>query len=146
MSRAGEARERLKDFGIDELCEMITDGTTLTDIGKSRGVSFARLQAWITSQPEFPARVKEAREQAAKLWDELAVTGIQAATDPFQLNKAKEIAYHYRWRASKIAPREYGDKLELSGGLELTALTDEQLDLQIAKALAKAKITTDGAE
>ena len=51
----------------------------------------------------------------AELWDQVAVEGIERATDTFELAKAKEIAHHYRWRASKIAPKLYGDKQSVEG-------------------------------
>ena len=44
------------------------------------------------------------------MWDEKALAGIEAAKDAFELAKAKEAAHHYRWRASKIAPSEFGDR------------------------------------
>jgi hypothetical protein len=37
------------------------------------------------------------------------------ASDAFELAKAKELAHHYRWRASKIAPKLYGDRLQVEG-------------------------------
>lgn len=62
-------------------------------------------------------------------WDERAEAAISAASDEFELRKAKEISHHYRWRASKIAPKDYGDKqqVEHSGkvGLEHLVAGDE---------------------
>ena len=56
------------------------------------------------------------------MWDERAGDVIQQAADPFELAKAKELAHHYRWRASKIAPRDYGDRIQadVGGGVTLT--------------------------
>jgi hypothetical protein len=51
----------------------------------------------------------------AEYWDQVAVDGIAQAGDPFELAKAKELAHHYRWRASKIAPKLYGDKQSVEG-------------------------------
>ena len=45
----------------------------------------------------------------------VASDGIAQASDPFELAKAKELAHHYRWRASKIAPKLYGDKQSVEG-------------------------------
>lgn len=49
---------------------------------------------------------------AASVWDEKAEQGLEDAADPFELSKHKELAHHYRWRASKIAPRIYGDRIQ----------------------------------
>lgn len=98
--------------GIDAICNDLTGGDSMTAIAKKHGVTVHALVVWIAGDVTRSARVREARTEAAKLWDELATDGIQNATDPFELAKAKEIAHHYRWRASKIAPKEYGDKID----------------------------------
>lgn len=111
------ARDRLDEYGLDAVCEDIANGKTLTWISEKVGVSIGSVAAWI-ERPENSARVKYTRMQMAKVWDEMALDQIQAATDPFELNKAREAAHHYRWRASKIAPREYGDKLDITSDNE----------------------------
>lgn len=122
--RKGEEKEQAKEpnnkgrsifdiVGIDAICNDLSGGVTMTAIAGKQNVSVQALCQWIAADPSRSARVREARTEAAKLWDELATDGIQNAADPFELAKAKEIAHHYRWRASKIAPKEYGDKIEL---------------------------------
>ena len=69
------------------------------------------LSQWIASDEEHSARAREARIHAARIWDEKALSVIEQALDPFELQRAKELAHHYRWRASKTAPKEYGDKV-----------------------------------
>ena len=56
---------------------------------------------------------------------ERAETEIRDSADEFELKKAKELAHHYRWKASKIAPRDYGDKLEVNNtGLPMVIVRD----------------------
>jgi hypothetical protein len=50
---------------------------------------------------------------AAAAYDEQAEQELRSATDLFQLAKARELAQHLRWRASKINPKAYGDRLEV---------------------------------
>lgn len=97
------------------VCEFISDGLSLTAIAEKAGVGIATFLTWTELDPERSARVREARRLMARLWDEKAERVIEAAQDDFELKKAKELAHHYRWRAAKIAPKEYGDKLELAG-------------------------------
>lgn len=115
--KASPAKNKLDVLGIDALCAMIVDGTTLTDAARKLEVSIGTLISWIEGDIERSARAREARVQSARIWDEKATQEIEAATDQFQLSKAKELAHHYRWRAAKIAPRDYGDKVqtELTG-------------------------------
>lgn len=111
MSRAAEARTKLDAFGIDEVCDSIGEGKSLTFIAHVAEVSIGSLLTWIEADPERSARVKECRSAMARYWDEKSEQCIEDAADEFELKRAKELSHHYRWRASKIAPREYGDKV-----------------------------------
>lgn len=123
MSRAAEARARLDKVGIDEIVEMIAvEGASLRGIATEVGVSAGSLLTWIEADPERSARVRDARAQLAKLWDEKAEDVLQQADDEFKLKKARELASHYRWRASKTAPREYGDRVEVKATMSLESL------------------------
>lgn len=108
----GEARERLDAFGIDAVCERIGDGSSLTDIAEEVTVSIGSLLTWLKADAERSARAREARRATAQSWDEQAEAELRAASDVFELAKARELASHFRWRASKIAPADYGDKVQ----------------------------------
>lgn len=109
--------ERIEAFGIEAVCERLANGVTMTAIAEEIGVTIGKLSQWIASDEKHSARAREARIHAARIWDEKALSVIEQALDPFELQRAKELAHHYRWRASKTAPKEYGDKLqaELTG-------------------------------
>ena len=124
------AREKIDAFGLENLCSAIADGNSLTAIAQSLDVSIGSLLTWVESDPERSARAREARALTARLWDNKATETLEAAQEPFDLAKAKELAHHYRWRASKIAPREYGEKLALEHSGDVT-LNDAQLDARI---------------
>jgi transposase len=114
----GEAQAALTEFGIDTICERIHEGDFLRDIAIRIGVSIGSLSAWLAADPERSARAREARRATAQLWEEKAAQVIEDAEDAFELAKARELAHQYRWKASKMNPREYGDKLELAGDKE----------------------------
>ena len=103
--------ERIEAFGIEAVCERLANGVTMTAVAEEIGVTVGKLSQWIASDEEHSARAREARIHAARLWDEKALSVIEQALDPFELQRAKELAHHYRWRASKTAPKEYGDKV-----------------------------------
>ena len=102
--------ERIEAFGIEAVCERLANGVTMTAIAEEIGVTVGKLSQWIASDEEHSARAREARIHAARIWDEKALSVIEQALDPFELQRAKELAHHYRWRASKTAPKEYGEK------------------------------------
>ena len=103
--------ERIEAFGIEAVCERLANGVTMTAIAEEIGVTIGKLSQWIASDEEHSARAREARIHAARIWDEKALSVIEQALDPFELQRAKELAHHYRWRASKTAPKDYGDKV-----------------------------------
>ena len=122
------------------LCERIQSGESLTDIARALGVSFGSLSNWIAADTERSARAREARSASAQAYDDLALQNIRQAADPFELSRAKEEAHHLRWRASKINPREYGDKLDIKQEVTMASLTDEQVAAQLAALMKKAGI------
>lgn len=135
-------------FGIDTICDMITNGHSLTKIAADIGIHAATLIRWLESDPQRSAYAREARIRSAKIWDEKAEAVIAAAPDKFELDRARELAHHYRWRAKAIAPREYGDKVQqevtgANGGpialaaVDLRNLRDDELE-HMQKLLAKA--------
>lgn len=105
------AEDRMNAYGEDAVISALSDGKTMTAIALEVGVTVGQLSVWLSKEDERSARAREARSYAARLWDERAEEIIYQATDPFELNRAKELAHHYRWRAAKIAPRDYGDKV-----------------------------------
>lgn len=126
-------RQILDEMGIDGLCGRITDGMLGREIARSIGVSNTSLVEWIGASDERVRRVTSARMSAAQVYEEEADELIRSAADPFELAKAKELAHHLRWRASKLNKGLYGDKLDLNHGGEIKVkktasdMTDDEL-------------------
>ena len=99
----------------EDIIARIESGESIAQIAAGIDCNRAMLWRWIEADEERSARCARARQRAAAAWDEMAEAGISNAKDPFELSQAKEMAHHYRWRASKIAPKVYGEKLELAG-------------------------------
>lgn len=119
-------------YGLSEsdITEQLESGTTLAQISASCGKNRSMLTRWIQADEQRSALCARARQLGAAAHEEKAEDEIRRAGDPFELSKAKELAHHFRWRASKLAPREYGDKLDVahSGGVTLvTTAIDERL-------------------
>ena len=116
-------------FGVDWVCERILDGRTLTAIAEEATVSVGTLLRWIGLETERSARVNTARQQAGATWDAMAEDAISKASTSFQLAQAKELAHHWRWRASKIDPN-YKDKVtqEHTGDLQVTQIVRKVID------------------
>jgi len=106
----------LDALGIDEICEMIIAGKFYREIARDLGITHWSVIEWVAADAERSRRVQESRRLSAQAFEEQAVEAITNAKDKLDLMKAKELAHHYRWKASKIAPKEYGDKLAVTDG------------------------------
>ncbi len=112
---------KIEALGIDGICERIRSGRMLREICRELGVEdIGTLVSWLGGEDSRSARANEARRLAATMWDEMAMQVLQDAS-PGDISVAREIASHYRWRASKMAPKQYGDssKIEHSGAVDL---------------------------
>lgn len=138
MTVAGkkEPKQAIKrPLDIDEVCQELAAGQTMTAIARENGWAISRFLAWVEADADRSARVKAARQAAARMWDERATEVIEAARDPFELSKAKELAHHYRWRAKAIAPKEYGDKVAVDMDARVTSARQLSTDELMAIAM-----------
>lgn len=122
---------------IDDLCAKVESGSTLTAFAASLGVETSTLTRWLDADTQRSARAREARSRAAATYDDMALRGIEEAADPFELARAKERAHHLRWRAAKVNPREYGEKIELGGEVGIKTLSDDAVKAEALKLAAK---------
>ena len=132
----GDKAASIDKFGIDAVCDRLMAGESQSAIADEIGVGLATLIRWLAADMERSARAREARIAAARCFEERAESELRQAADPFGLAKARELAQHYRWKASKANPREYGDKIEIDQKTTFTDLTEEQLDAKLAQLLA----------
>ncbi len=130
-----------RDDAMDDLCAKVESGSTLTAFAESLGVETSTLTRWLDGDPQRSARAREARARAAATYDDMALRGIEEANDPFELARAKERAHHLRWRAAKVNPREYGEKIELGGEVGLKSLSDAQVKAEALALAAKLGVS-----
>jgi hypothetical protein len=142
---------KLDELGVETLCDAIRIPMSMREISDKLGISQGTLIAWIGATAERSARVKDARVATAQHWDNEATELITKARTPFQLAKAKELAHHFRWRAAKIAPKDYGDKLAIGGASDLPPVkTVAKLDVsglptEVLAEIMRAKDKADAA-
>lgn len=152
LTRPPVSRAKCDVFGLEKICQLIISGESMTKIAAQIGVHVSTLIEWTEDDPKRSARMREARQHSGRIWDEKAEQGIITAADKFELEKARELAHHYRWRAKAIAPREYGDRVTqehtgAGGGPIAVAAVDmknlndielENMQRLLAKAAAEA--------
>lgn len=108
-------RQILESTGIDRICEMIIEGKLLREIARELGIKgHASLIKWINDDEARAKAVEAARKLAAFDYDEQALEVIRAAKNKIQISRAREEASHLRWRASKMNPKQFSDKIDLN--------------------------------
>lgn len=104
---------RLDESNEDLVIEMLIEGRHYKDIAAHFNSSLTGVFRYL-SRPNFLARVKEAREFAAHvLVDEAERVLAQAKNDPRLFAVARELAQHYRWKASMINREQYASRKEV---------------------------------
>jgi len=122
-------KTKKKDLDIDVILRMIIDGLSYRAMAKKLKVDLMVLHNFASSDIHS-ARVREAMNTSADTFAEMAEDiMIKARMNQWSLVKARELAQHYRWMASKRRPKSYGDKVqtEVSGTLGLQQITGMQV-------------------
>ncbi len=104
------------------ICEQIVEGKSLRTICQADDMpSIPTVFAWLDKYPEFLNRYARAKDQSADTLTEdihkLAWAAVNGEIDP----QAARVAIDaFKWTASKLKPKKYGDKLDLTtAGKEL---------------------------
>jgi len=98
---------------ISEVIEDILNSMSYRAMAHKYGMSLTVFFDFI-HQPEHSARIKEARQFSADTdSDKAEQVLIEAEGTLPEISRARELAQFYKWRASKKAPRNYGDKIEV---------------------------------
>lgn len=104
----------------DLICERIEEGLSLRDIeGLDDGVARNTVLDWLRhpALEEFRAKYARARIVQADAMDEKILFVADNCT--FETAPADRVKIDaYKWRASKLNPKKYGDKLDLSNNGE----------------------------
>ena len=94
-----------------EICMMIEAGMTLTQICKLPDMPhISTIYDWQDSHPDFSERYSHARARQA---DTLASRVIDEAMESHDAPIGRLRMDALKWYASKLAPKKYGDKVEL---------------------------------
>lgn len=100
----------------EEICERIADGESLRSIcGRTAMPSRMTVLRWLEENELFRGRYARAREFQADYMDDRILEEAAATTnDNAQAQRVKIDAY--KWRASKLKPKRYGDKIDVTSG------------------------------
>lgn len=100
----------------DRLVAEIQTGRSLRQVCKDEGMpDFRTVQRWIVSDGQFAVRYARARmAQADTLFDRMEEVEEAVSAGTMDSHAARVVLDSMRWRASKLAPKVYGDRLDVS--------------------------------
>lgn len=100
---------------MDEICERITEGESLRAICQAAHMPHrSNVLRWLHDHADFAAKYARAREAQGDLMDE-RILAVADACQPETAAADRIKIDAYKWRASKLAPKRYGDKLTVGG-------------------------------
>lgn len=107
--RPTDYTEKLADL----ICERISNGESLKKVTDEEGMpSRVTVHAWLIKYPTFLNKYEAARDLQADVYaDEMD----DIAHDPtLDVQRARLIIDTRKWTASKLKPKKYGDKLDMT--------------------------------
>ena len=142
----------------DEVCRRLADGETLPQICRDEHIPAAStIRGWaLDDREDFAARYARARDlgldamadETIEIADDSRNDWIERETAAGRLVRVVDVEAVQRsrvridarrWLLSKLKPERYGDSLKLTGGLDLSHKTDDQLQARLAQLLGEAR-------
>jgi hypothetical protein len=105
--RIGNPYAFLNGVGIESILDEVRKGHNLVEIAEEIDISIGILLNWIENEGHV-ARIEDAFKFSAEGYLAQAARAIKAAATEFDLKKAKELASHGRFMASKMDRGKYG--------------------------------------
>jgi hypothetical protein len=101
---------------LQTICDRIANGESLRAICQDADMPHRdTVDNWLIADPEFSAKHARAREAQGDLMDERILAAAEAVTPDMAAAERVRIDA-YKWRAARLNPKRYGDKLGLVGG------------------------------
>lgn len=113
MGRPSAYTEDLADM----ICDRIAEGESLRAICDDRDLpNWRTVFRWLENDASFASKYARAREFQAEVMDAKILAVAEKCTNETALADRVKIGA-FQWRASKLAPKRYGDKVtaEISG-------------------------------
>lgn len=100
----------------NKICEQIAQGKSLRMICADKNMpTHSTVHKWLNDVLEFSEQYVRAREEQADFFaDEIIEIADSTVPDSAEVAKAKLQIDARKWKASKMAPKKYGEKLEQS--------------------------------
>lgn len=125
----------------ERICDELSRDRSMRAICKDEGMPDRRtVERWMESDPAFAAKCARARQsQADHIFDDIKRLERKTESGALDPAAARAILSSKQWRASKLAPKKYGDRTTLAGDPDapLQGLSEAQVQARLDELLAK---------
>ena len=134
-NQATPARDKLDAVGMDEICRRTAECESLRKIAVSIGVSWQSAIDYLNATPERSEQYARARQsQADKFAEDIIEIADDGARDTYvdddgnrrvdhdHIARARLRVDARKWLASKMAPKKYGDRLDVDAKVSGTVV------------------------
>lgn len=101
---------------VELFLHKVQEGYTLTASARALSLNQSQLKELIQKHI-LETELKEAMRIGAEVLINEAGEAIKNASDKEEIDKAKALAQHYRWLASKLNAKLYGDAIKVDGNV-----------------------------
>ena len=123
----------------EQICERIAEGEPLTKICKDQQIpAYRTVLSWRVANEEFQHMYARARQDAADtLADEIRELAGRVERGELEPNAGRVAIDALKWVASKLKPREYGDRaqLDVAASVDVTTRVSDHAPEWIQRAL-----------
>ena len=115
----------------DKICDQIARGMSLRAICLSDDMpATSTVCLWLSKDPEFSEQYARAREEQADTFvGQIIDIADNVPPDSAEVAKAKLQIDTRKWIAAKLAPKKYGDRLELGGDMHVQVESKSLADI-----------------
>ena len=119
----------------DRVVDAIQTGRSLRQVCSDDGMpDFRTVQRWIVADGQFAVKYTRARvAQADTLFDRMEAVEEAVTAGTMDSHAARVVLDSMRWRASKLAPKVYGDRLDVQ-------VSDTRISITGALQAAQARL------
>jgi hypothetical protein len=99
---------------MDEIVKRISEGESMRSVCRDKRMpSIWAVMDWQKDDPDFSHRCARARELQAEVMDEKILSVAERVENgEMDPHAARVVLSAYQWRAAKLAPKKYGEKIE----------------------------------
>lgn len=133
MAKAGRKSDYTDDLA-DYICDRIANGASMRRLCEEDNMpDRTTVLRWLNERTEFAAKYARAREaQADYMDDQILDVANNSTNETANADRVKILAY--QWRAAKLAPKRYGDRLDIRNDSTLRVVSENPVTIELAKS------------